>query len=398
MPSVIPLLAVLAILIAAAKLMGALSVRMGQPAVLGELMAGLVLGPSALNMLGLDLLHAGDTGEVVHQLGELGVLFLMFAAGLEVELGDMRRAGRPAVWAGVMGVIVPILLGGLAAFASGYSLDRSIFLGIVLSATSVSISAQTLMELGLIRSREGLALLGAAVVDDVLVIIGLSVFIALAGGDMGVAGLLWVILRMALFLLISFFGGLWLLPRLVDAAQRLPVSQGMLAAVLATALFFGWASEVLGGVAAITGAFIAGLGFGRSHLREEIEQGLQPMLYGLFVPIFLVGIGLQADIRAISRSDLLFTLVITVVAIVSKVLGSGLGARLGGFNNRESLRTGLGMISRGEVGLIVAGVGVSEGILEASSFTIVVVMILITTLVTPPLLRWAFRREEKRHG
>lgn len=398
MPSVVPLLAVLALLIAAAKLMGALSVRLGQPAVLGELLAGLLLGPSALNVLQVEFLHAEFAGEFVSQLGELGVVFLMFAAGLEMDLADMRRAGRVAVWGGTLGVVAPILMGGLTALAFGYPGTKALFIGIVLSATSVSISAQTLMELGLLRSREGVALLGAAVIDDVLVIVALSLFLGLTGGDSGWAGITWMVARMLLFLALSFLVGLWLLPKVVEAAHRLPVSQGLLAAVLVSALAYAWASEALGGVAAITGAFIAGLGFSRSHLREEIEHALGPMLYGFFVPLFLVSVGLRANLRAISTGDIWFVLAITAAAILSKIAGCGLGARLGGFTSRESLRMGLGMISRGEVGLIVAAVGVGQGVISTSAFTTIVAMILVTTLITPPLLRWAFKPEEADRG
>jgi Kef-type K+ transport system membrane component KefB len=164
--------------------------------------------------------------------------------------------------------------------------------------------------------------------------------------------------------------------------------------VLASVLFLAWAIEFLGGVAAITGAFLAGVGLGRSHLRDEIEHGLHRIAYGFFVPLFLVDIGLQADLRALDPTTMAFAGVIIVVAFISKLLGSGVGARLGGMDRAASIRMGIGMISRGEVGLIVAGVGVSEGILEPQLFSVIILMVLVTTLVTPPLLRWTFVREE----
>lgn len=395
MPAIIPLLLALALVIAAAKMGGWLSNRMGQPAVLGELTVGLLLGPSVLNVFGQPYFETAHTGETLHELGELGVIFLMFAAGLEIHLSDFVKTGKPALFAGVLGVLVPIGLGMAVAMPFGYSTSQALFVGIVLAATSVSISAQTLMELGYLRSREGLILLGAAVVDDVLAIAILSGFVAIetAGGG-GVAGLAWIIARMLLFLVGAFLLGRWLLPRIALWVERLPVSQGVMSFAVVSVLIFAWASEAVGGVAAITGAFIVGLALSTSQTKDEIEAGIRTLTYAFFVPVFLVGIGLTANARLLSANDLGLALAICVVAVLSKLIGAGAGARLGGTTGREALRVGVGMVSRGEVGLIVAGVGVTAGVIEADVFTVVVIMVLVTTLVTPPLLRLVFRGKE----
>lgn len=391
--SLLPLLLALTILIASAKLAGALAVKIGQPAVLGELVAGLLLGPTALDIFHLPFLAdpSGYTAATVSQLAQLGVIFLMFSAGLETELSDLTQSGKPAFLAGFLGMLTPILLTAFVLLPFAGSLVSSTFMGIVLGATSVSISVQTLIELKRMRTPEGMTLLGAAVVDDVLVILILSVFVSLLDG--GAGGLGWVVLRMALTLLFSGFIGYFILPRLADWANRLPISQGMMALVIVSALFFSWSTEFVGGIAAITGAFIAGVGLGRTHWREEIARDLQTMNYAFFVPLFLVGVGLQANIRDLETSIIPLALVLILIAILSKILGSGLGARLGGFSNLQALRVGTGMISRGEVGLIVAGVGRGLGLLTEQVFTVVVLVVLITTLVTPPLLRWAFGKE-----
>ena len=391
--SLLPLLLALTILIASAKLAGALAVKIGQPAVLGELVAGLLLGPTALDIFHLPFLAdpSGYTAATVSQLAQLGVIFLMFSAGLETELSDLTQSGKPAFLAGFLGMLTPILLTAFVLLPFAGSLVASTFMGIVLGATSVSISVQTLIELKRMRTPEGMTLLGAAVVDDVLVILILSVFVSLLDG--GAGGLGWVVLRMALTLLFSGFIGYFILPRLADWANRLPISQGMMALVIVSALFFSWSTEFVGGIAAITGAFIAGVGLGRTHWREEIARDLQTMNYAFFVPLFLVGVGLQANIRDLETSIIPLALVLILIAILSKILGSGLGARLGGFSNLQALRVGTGMISRGEVGLIVAGVGRGLGLLTEQVFTVVVLVVLITTLVTPPLLRWAFGKE-----
>ena len=392
MTPIMQLLLVLGLLIAAAKLAGVGASKLGQPAVLGELLAGVLLGPTALNLLGLPFVTDTHLRETVLHLAELGVVLLMFLAGLEVDLEQLRRVGRVAAASGTLGVVAPVLLGAAAALLFAHDLGTALFIGVILSATSVSISAQTLLELGRLRSREGVAMLGAAVVDDVLVILLLSVFVAVSKGAGGVGAVAVIALRLLVFVAVAVPLGIWLLPRLARWVARLPISAGLLAFAVVTTLLYAWAAEYLGGVALITGAFLAGLLLGRTEFRHQLEEGFHTLAYAFFVPLFFVSIGLQANARELGRGDLVFALVVSGVAIVSKLLGSGLGARLAGFANGPSLRLGLGMISRGEVGLIVASVGIAEGLIGASLFAVMVIMVLVTTLVTPPLLRAAFAR------
>jgi Kef-type K+ transport system membrane component KefB len=323
----------------------------------------------------------------------------MFVAGLEIHLADLIKTGKPALFSGVLGVIAPIALGLAVVLPFGYPFAEAFFFGIALAATSVSISAQTLLELGFLRSKEGLILLGAAVADDVLAVAVLSAFVAIVtGGSGALLNILWVIVRMLLFLLLAFWLGRQFLPRLVLWVESLPVSQGLTAFAVVSALVFAWASEALGGVAAITGAFIAGVVLSTVRRQEDIAQGLHTLCYAFFVPVFLISIGLTANARLLSVQDVGLTVAVCLVAILSKLIGAGAGARLGGTTWREAVRVGVGMISRGEVGLIVAGVGVSNGIIGADVFTVVIIMVLVTTLVTPPLLRLAFRQREEQHG
>lgn len=388
------LMLALALVVAIAKLIGGVSVRLGQPAVLGELLAGLLLGPTILNLFSSPLVGGQEVNEIIHLLGQLGVILLMFAAGLEIELSDMRSAGRPAVYSGILGVVVPTGLGYALGLAFGFPETDSLFIGITLSATSVSISAQTLLELGRLRTKEGIALLGAAVIDDVLVIVLLSTAVAVFSVGGSLAGVLVQLGRMAAVLALVGVVAVVALPRVIEAATRVRASETLLAFTLSAVFFLAWATEFLGGMAAITGAFLAGLGLSSSHFREDLEHRLHRLAYGLFVPLFLVDIGLQANLRSLPAGAVAFSLALILVAIVSKLLGSGLGAWAGGFSLTGSFRMGLGMISRGEVGLIVAGVGASEGLLPADLFSLIVLMVLVTTLITPLLLRWSFSREE----
>ena len=397
MTPILQLLLILAILITAAKGAGYLATRLKQPSVLGQLLIGLVLGPSLLGLFQWNVLDEHLSQEVVFELAEIGVIFLMFVAGLEVDIREMLRAGRVAVLAGAMGVITPIVLGAGVSLLFNYPVPESLFIGLILSATSVSISAQTLLELKVLRSKEGLALLGAAVVDDVLVILALSIFLAVGTGvaSTNVAGdIALVIVRMVAYFAVALGVGLFVLPRLAEVVNRARISEGILALAIVVMLVFAWSAEVVGQLAAITGAFLAGVMFGRTHHREEIERGMHTLSYAFFVPLFLVSIGLEADVRTLAGSGLVFAAVIIVVAVASKVIGCSIGARLGGMAWPEAGRVGLGMISRGEVGLIVASVGLQRGVIDDAVFVIVVIMVLATTLVTPLLLRWAFAQKE----
>jgi Kef-type K+ transport system membrane component KefB len=388
----------IAIIIVAAKAGGYISLRLGQPSVLGELVAGLVLGPSVLNLLHLPFFTDEHLATSITHLGELGVIWLMFVAGLELDMRELLKSGGVAALAGILGVVVPLGAGTGVAMAAGLDPRSAVFVGLILSATSVSISAQTLIELRVLRSRVGLGLLGAAVFDDILVILFLSIFVAIgvSGAGADIWGTVVILLRMIGFLVGAVVFGLLFLPRLAARVSRLPISQGIIAFVVVTGLFYALAAELLGGMAAITGAFLAGLLLADTPLREEIEEGMATLAYGFFVPIFLVNIGLETNVRDLQADELLFTGAIILVAVLGKILGSGLGARIGGFTRRQSLQLGIGMVSRGEVGLIVASVGILEEVITAAIFSEVVVMVIVTTLITPPLLRLAFAGEARK--
>jgi Kef-type K+ transport system membrane component KefB len=339
----------------------------------------------------LPFINSHTLADTIHELGELGVLLLMFIAGLELHFKELTRNSRVSALAGTMGVLLPVGVGwglGLLFKMEGPS---ALFLGLALGATSVSISAQTLMELKMLRSRVGLGLLGAAVFDDILVILLLSGFLAVLEGATDITVLLLVLVRMIAFLGLSVAFGLWVLPRLVKLIARLPISQSVLSLALIVMLTYGIAAEVLGGMAAITGSFLAGLMFARSHEKERIEPGVHAMAYGLFVPIFLVNIGLSVNLRSLDMSTLWLTLAVILAAVLTKFFGAGMGARLGGFTWRESWQLGAGMVSRGEVGLIVASVGITNGLVTQGEFSAILGMVLVSTIVTPPLLRALFK-------
>ncbi len=383
-------LLLLAVIVAAAKAAGWLSLRLGQPAVLGELLAGVVLGPSLLDLLRREPFTGEGLAAGIFLLANVGVVLLMFIAGLETDLEQMRRVGKAAVAAGTAGVVVPLVLGLAVALPFGFGPQRSAFMGIVLTATSVSITVQTLIELRQLESKEGTTLLGAAVVDDVIALVVLSIFVAasVAGGG-GAAGIGIVLARMAIFFLVATLLGR-AFTRALSRAEKAPVSEGLLAAVLVILLAYSWGAEALGGVAAITGAYLAGVLVSQAGYRHEIEHRLKAFTYALLVPIFFVSIGLQTNARSLAAADVPLALLIILAAAVGKIVGCGAGARLAGFTRAEALRIGVGMISRGEVGLIIAALGLQSGLLPERGFAIMVIMVLATTVITPPLLRAVF--------
>jgi Kef-type K+ transport system membrane component KefB len=401
-------LLLLALIIAAAKIAGALAARIHQPAVFGEILAGVILGPTVLNILGWPMfappLEASATGSlpllaVVRDLAQVGVLLLMFVAGLETDLDQMRHVGRVAFWSAFGGVVLPFI--GGAALASAFGLPlfwEGIYIGTILTATSVSISAQTLMELGALRSREGSTILAAAVIDDVMGIVVLSIVVALSKASLsGVDGgaLAIVALRLVVYFAVAIYAGRWL-PNVLRWASDLPASQAMLAAVLVVAFVYGWAAEYVGGVAAITGTYLSGVLVGRTRFKASIDAGVHALTYAMFVPVFFISIGLQADARALAE-QVPFATGLILVAIVTKAIGCGVASRLCGFDQRESIRVGIGMISRGEVGLIVAGYGLAEGLIGRDVFSASVLVVLATTMATPPLLRLVFPRHDMGH-
>jgi Kef-type K+ transport system membrane component KefB len=263
-----------------------------------------------------------------------------------------------------------------------------------MTATSVSISAQTLIELGQLQSREGTVILGAVVIDDVMGIIALSLVVALARADLD---MLVVVARLALYFGLAIFAARAFAP-LFRWGDRLGVSQGLLALVVVIAFTYAATAEWLGGVAAITGSYLAGVLVAQTPFRARVDAGIHPLTYSLIVPVFFIGIGLRANARELG-SQVALTVSLILVAIVAKAVGCGSFARVCGFTNRESLRVGVGMISRGEVGLIVAGYGLTHGLIARDVFSGSVLMVLVTTMVTPPLLRLVFPHARKSaHG
>ncbi|MCM3781813.1 cation:proton antiporter [Neobacillus mesonae] len=361
------------------KLAGHLSLKLGQPSVLGELIAGVILGPAVLGWI--------HQTSFIHEFSEIGVLILMFIAGLETDLEELRKNWKAALAVAVGGIILPFAGGYSAALSFGIEQNHALFLGLLLCATSVSISVQTLKEMNKLNSREGTTILGAAVVDDILVVVLLAVMMSLLGtGETVSIGSL--IGKKVLFFVVIIAAAIWVVPLVMKWLSKLKVSETVISGGVIIALAFSYFAEWMG-VAGIIGAFAAGIAISQTPYKHTVEHKLEPIAYSLFVPVFFVSIGLNVNFEGVG-SQIGFIIVISIVAVLTKLLGGALGAKLTGFNMHSAFSIGTGMISRGEVALIIAGTGLASGLLDPEYYTSVIIMVIVTTLVTPPLLKIMF--------
>ncbi|MBI5929499.1 MAG: cation:proton antiporter [Chloroflexi bacterium] len=398
---VIALFLVLGVILMASRIAGTLARQFDQPRVLGELLIGILLGPTVLDLLHLHLfdLQQAHLDQAIHELAELGVLLLMFKVGLDVHLKELAKVGNVATSAGIIGAILPVIMTLPLVLLFGERWQAALLAGVVLSATSVSISAQALLEIGVLRTKEGNALLAAALVDDVAAILLVSLAIPItSGGHIQASELVEITLRMGFYLGIALVIAWFALPRLMNRLNSRPdikASYGIPSIALMLALFFGWSAAYFGGVASITGAFIAGVGLSRSHeiIKHQIDVAIANIAYAFLVPIFFISVGLQTDLSSFPLKSLPFAITLLGVAVISKIVGSGMGAYLTGFSRQESLRLGVCMISRGEVGLIMASLGLTTGVFapDDSLFASLFLVIILTTVITPPLVRRVFR-------
>lgn len=370
------------IVLFATKLAGNLAARIGQPSVLGKIIVGIILGPALLGWV-----H--DT-ELLTVFSQIGVLLLMFLAGLETDLQEMNRNKKAAIFVALGGIILPVVLGYAGAQYYGLSTGESIFIGLLLSATSVSISVQALRELGWLNSKEGSTLLGAAVLDDIVVVILIAVAMSFFAGSDTNIGLL--IGKKVLFFAVLIVLAKWFIPQFIKVFKKFRVTESILSAGLIICFGLSYFAEFLG-IAGIIGAFFAGIAIAQTEYRKEIEHKVEPIAYGIFVPFFFVSIGLAVSFDGISN-QIGFIVVFSIIAVLSKFIGSGLGAKLAGFNTKSSMGVGAGMVSRGEVALILAAMGLEGGLLPGNYYTSIIIVIIVTTIVTPPLLKLIFGKRE----
>ena len=384
------LLRSLAIIIISAKLMGLIARKLHAPQVAGEIIAGLLIGPSVLNLV-------QDT-DFIKGMAEIGVILLMFGAGLETSLGDLRKTGVKATLVATNGVLVPLILGtllymgfyGFAPFGTN-EFDNAIMIGCIMTATSVSITVQALRELGKLSGFVGTTIVSAAIIDDVIGILVLTMVLGLKDPSENLGS---VALKTALFFVFAIGVGFVIYKVFEKMDQRWPHTRRIPIIGLAICFSMSYIAEKYFGVADITGAYIAGVILCSTDDHEYIARKMDINSYMLFGPIFFASIGLQTDVRDMNLNILWFSLAFVAVALIGKVIGCGVTAKCLGFTGEDSLKVGVGMMTRGEVALIVAQKGLSDGMLASKYFTSVILLIIISSIVTPILLKLLY----EKHG
>lgn len=380
----------LALILISTKLFGLITKKVRMPQVVGALVAGVILGPAVLNVL--------SETEFIQKLAELGVIVLMFTAGLETDINQLKKTGKASFIIAVLGVIIPLAGGFFIAsiFNKGNDVNtilQNVFIGIILTATSVSITVETLKEMGKLNTRAGNAILGAAIIDDILGIIALTITTSLADPSINV---IIVLAKIVMFFIFAGFSGYlfhWAFIKLDERYQRDLRRFVIIAFVFCLLLSF--CAEEFFGVADITGAFIAGLVISDSNRSKYLNSRFETLSYMLLSPIFFASIGIKVQLTAMTKTIFIFAILLLIVAILSKIVGCALGAKLCRYSNREAIQIGTGMISRGEVALIVANKGIAMGIMLPEFLAPVVIVVVVTTIVTPILLKVVFNNKSK---
>ena len=378
----------IALILLSTKCLSLLTRRFNLPQVVGALLAGLILGPAMFNIL--------NETEFISQMAELGVIVLMFTAGLESNIDELKESGKASLIIASLGVIIP-LFGGFAVaemfkneeIVNVSSTVQSIFIGIVLTATSVSITVETLKELGKLSTHSGNAILGAAIIDDILGILALTVITSISDPQVNLKT---VILKVIGFFIFALISGLIIAVLFDKWTHKYNVDKRRFVIfAFVICLLMSFSAEEFFGVADITGAFIAGLILSKNNERDYIKNRFETVSYMLLSPMFFASIGICITLPKMDLRILSLTLLLTIVAIFTKIIGCGVGAKICRYTNKESVQIGIGMISRGEVALIVASKGMALGLMSDYFVGPIIIMVLITTIITPVFLKMVFK-------
>ncbi|MTI66365.1 MAG: cation:proton antiporter [Firmicutes bacterium] len=379
----------LAIILFIANLGGYVSRKFKQPAVLGQIIAGLLIGPSVFGLV--------HETEFINHMAEIGVILLMFIAGLETDLADLKASSKSSTSIALGGVIGPLILGMGAILLISPEADivEALFVGVILTATSVSITVQALKELGQLRTKQGVGILGAAIIDDVVGIILLTLVVGMVTPSES-SNIFLVLGKIAAFFILSIVIGVIFSKVLTKYKDFISRENRVLPYALIFCFLLAFVAEELG-VAAIIGAYFTGVVFSTTPHRNRVSHEIQRIAYSLFVPIFFINIGLSVEIHHIG-SSLLLSLFIILAAVLGKVLGCGIGAKISRFNNREALQISIGMIPRAEVALIVANLGLKLKLIGENIFTAIILLVLVSTIITPILLQIVYSEEKVKEA
>lgn len=370
---------ILCLILASTTIVGHFSRRIGIPAVIGQLLVGILLGNAGLKLVHPDIL--------VEDFSEIGVILLMFLAGIESDLSLLKKYFRPGMYVAILGIFLPVLMGTLGGMLFNIQLTQSFFLGLILAATSVSISVEVLKELNVINTKEGSTILGASVVDDILVVLIVSLSMSFIGTQSSSHNSLGIMLvEQLLFFIAIFFLIRWGAPYLMELSKKLMAESSIIIVSLILCLGMSYLADFIG-LSSVIGAFFTGVAIGQTKVWQEVSHNTEAIGYAVFIPVFFVSIGLEISFDGIS-SQLLLIIALTAIAIFSKLIGGFLGGKLAGFNNHSSLMVGSGMVSRGEMALIIVQLGFQAQLVAEKYYSAFVLIILLTTLCSPFLLKY----------
>ena len=383
----------IALILISTKVLGLLCKAVHLPEVVGALLAGVILGPSALGLMSME----GDTGTLLTYVAEMGVIFLMFSAGLDTDLKELKANIGASFVTALIGVIVP-LIGGMIGYALYFGEDlsnydqmlQSLFVGVVLTATSVSITVETLREMGRLSGKVGMTILGAAIIDDILGMVVLAVVSSMKDTSVKPTTVLIKIVLYFVLILILFM----VTSRLEFAIEKNDHKRRVAIFAIAFCFILAYVSEIGFGIADITGAYFAGVMLCQSKIRDYVDVKIHDVSTVFFSCIFFASVGLKVTLGGMTLKVWMFAVILTLIAIISKMVGCGLGAKICKFTWKESLQTGVGMISRGEVALIVAEKGRQVGLISEDLFAQIILVVIVTTLITPILLKVVFKGDE----
>lgn len=383
----------IALILISTKVLGLLCKAVHLPEVVGALLAGVILGPSALGLMSME----GDTGTLLTYVAEMGVIFLMFSAGLDTDLKELKANIGASFVTALIGVIVP-LIGGMIGYALYFGEDlsnydqmlQSLFVGVVLTATSVSITVETLREMGRLSGKVGMTILGAAIIDDILGMVVLAVVSSMKDTSVKPTTVLIKIVFYFVLILILFM----VTSRLEFAIEKNDHKRRVAIFAIAFCFILAYVSEIGFGIADITGAYFAGVMLCQSKIRDYVDVKIHDVSTVFFSCIFFASVGLKVTLGGMTLKVWMFAVILTLIAIISKMVGCGLGAKICKFTWKESLQTGVGMISRGEVALIVAEKGRQVGLISEDLFAPIILVVIVTTLITPILLKVVFKGDE----
>ena len=379
----------IAIILFTSKVGGLISQKLKMPEVLGVLVVGIIIGPVVLDVVHFD--------EHIETLSTLGVIMLMFLAGLETNLDELKKAGKTSLVIATLGVLLPLVVGTFVMDLFTHNLYQSIFIGLILTATSVTITVQTLNELGKLNTRVGMNILGAAVIDDILGFILIAILISIHGGTgedaEGSTSIIKVLINVLIFCGGSVLAVLFL-PKIIDKFVSPVPKKAMLTIVYSLVLAVAFLSEQLG-IAAITGAYIFGLMLSKTSKKECLLENTEVISIGLLSPVFFASVGLKTSIHGITPDIITITLVLLLIAVLTKVVGCGIGAKIFKMSNRESMQIGIGMVPRGEVALVTANIGLQTGLLPNTMFPPIVIVIILTTIIAPIFLKLTYPHQDR---